>query len=179
MQQYFSEHCSVILKNELHYPAHEVNYEQSIVGPAAEILMQMYQVTGEEKYLVGAKEQLNVLEMFNGLQPDYHLYEVAIRHWDGYWFGKNRMFGDTFPHYWSSLTANAYNDFFKITGEKSYLKKAEASYRGSLSLFMADGSASCACVYPVSVNGVSAGYYDPYANDQDWALYFMLRFRDI
>jgi hypothetical protein len=22
---------------------------------------------------------------FGGRQPDYHLHDVAIRHWDGYW----------------------------------------------------------------------------------------------
>ena len=55
-----------------------------------------------------------------------------------------------------------------------YLKKAEASYRGVLSLFRADGSASCAMVYPITVNGKKTHFYDPYANDQDWGLYFIL-----
>lgn len=36
------------------------------------------------------KGRIKVLELFNGMQPDYHLYEAAIRHWDGYWFGKKR-----------------------------------------------------------------------------------------
>ncbi len=45
-------------------------------------------------------------------------------------------------------------------------------------MFMPDGSASCAYVYPVSVNGRKGGYYDPYANDQDWGLYFMLRYKN-
>ena len=63
---YFREHCDHILANGLHYPAHEVNYEQSIVAPAANMLLQMYEVTKEEKYLEGAKLQLKVLELFNG-----------------------------------------------------------------------------------------------------------------
>ncbi|MCI8530394.1 MAG: hypothetical protein HFH82_14825 [Lachnospiraceae bacterium] len=58
------------------------------------------------------------------------------------------------------------------------MKKCEAVYRGTLSMFMPDGSASCAYVYPVSVNGRKGGYYDPYANDQDWGLYFMLRYKN-
>ncbi len=57
----------------------------------ANMLLQMYEVTKEEKYLEGAKLQLKVLELFNGIQPDYHLYETAIRHWDGYWFGKETI----------------------------------------------------------------------------------------
>lgn len=175
---YFSLHCDNIIKNGLDYPSHEVNYEQSIVAPAATLLLQMYAVTKEEKYLVGAHKQISVLELFNANQPDYHMYEVAIRHWDGYWFGKRKIYGDTYPHYWSALTANAYFDYAKASGDESYVQAADASYRGVLSMFMPDGSASCAYVYPLSVNGKEAGYYDPYANDQDWGLYFMLKYSE-
>lgn len=176
--EWFKRHSDFIISQGTNYPAHEVNYEQSIVAPAANILIQAYQVTGEQKYWEGAKEQMKVLELFNGLQPDYHMYEVAIRHWDGYWFGKRMLYGDTYPHYWSSLTGNAYMDFGRITKNGAYMDKAEASWRGSLSLFLPDGAASCAFVYPISVNGRAAHGHDPYANDQDWGLYFMLRSRD-
>lgn len=64
--------------------------------------------TGIQKYLDGAKQQMPALEAFNGNQPSYHLNEIAIRHWDGYWFGKREMWGDTFPHYWSTLTGAAF-----------------------------------------------------------------------
>lgn len=178
LMKYFEEHCKYIMDNGLDYPAHEVNYEQSIVAPAATLLLQMYDVTKDEKYLDGAKIQMKVLELFNGLQPDYHMYEVSIRHWDGYWFGKRKMYGDTYPHYWSSLTANAYFDYARAIKDSDYIKKADAAYRGTLSMFMPDGSASCAYVYPVSVNGENAGFYDPYANDQDWGLYFMLKYME-
>ena len=174
----FAAHCDYIIDNGLNYPAHEVNYEQSIVAPAANILLQMYDITKDEKYLEAAKLQVKVLEQFNGMQPDYHMYEVALRHWDGYWFGKRKLYGDTFPHYWSSLTGNAYVDFANAVGDVSYMQRAEASLRGSLSMFMPDGSASCAYVYPVSVNGTAAGFYDPYANDQDWALYYYITFSE-
>lgn len=70
------------------YPPHEVNYEQSIVAPAAAYLCDLYRLTGEEKYAQAARIQLAVLDLFQGFQPDYHMNEVAIRHWDGYWFGK-------------------------------------------------------------------------------------------
>ena len=59
--------------------------------------------TGIQKYLDGAKQQMPSLEAFNGNQPSYHLNEIAIRHWDGYWFGKREMWGDIFPHYWSTF----------------------------------------------------------------------------
>lgn len=170
---YFEKHCDTLIKNGLNYPTSEVNYEQSIVAPAADILLQMYEVTGDKKHLDAAEKQIKVLELFNGLQPDYHLYETAIRHWDGYWFGKKRMYGDTFPHYWSALTGRVYLRYASLTGKEEYTKKAIFSLRGVLSLLFPDGSASCAYVYPASVNGETAGYYDVYANDQDWGLYYM------
>lgn len=172
----FIRHADYICDTGTNYPASEVNYEQSIVAPAADILLNVYSLTNDKKYLDAAEKQLEILELFNGSQPDYHLYEVAIRHWDGYWFGKKKLYGDTFPHYWSALTANVYYKYAKLTGIKEYFKKAEAAHRGVLSLFMPDGSASCAYVYPVSVNGEKAGFYDPYANDQDWGLYYMLKY---
>lgn len=175
----FIQHADKILETGKAYPAHEVNYEQSIVAPAASILLQVYLLTNEEKYLEAGRMQLEVLELFNGLQPDYHLYETAIRHWDGYWFGKRKLYGDTFPHYWSALTGNAYLLYALCTNAKEYLGKAEASFRGVLSMFNPDGSATCAYVYPYCVNGIKADFADPYANDQDWGMYFMLRFVEV
>ena len=52
---------------------------------------------------------------------------------------------------------------------------AENSLRGVLSAFHEDGSASCAYVYPYRVNQVKCAYEDPWANDQDWALYYYLK----
>lgn len=172
----YREHADYLAANGLMYPAHEVNYEQSIVAPAVSFLLQTYQITKERKYLEAAKTQLKVLELFSGCQPSFHLFETAIRHWDGYWFGKRRNYGDTFPHYWSALSGTAYQTYYEITGEHAYKIKAEHSLRGTLSLIHADGSASCAFVYPDTVNGVAAHYADPWANDQDWSLYFYLKY---
>ena len=124
------------------YPPHEVNYEQSIVAPAAAYLCDLYRLTGEEKYAQAARIQLAVLDLFQGFQPDYHMNEVAIRHWDGYWFGKRECYGDTFPHYWSALSGVAYRDTETIAGCPYYARKAEKTFRGVLSMFMEDGSAS-------------------------------------
>ena len=43
-------------------------------------------------------------------------------------------------------------------------------------LFFPDGSASCAYVYPFSVNERKGEFYDDWANDQDFALYEYLKF---
>ena len=171
----FTGHADQVAALGLAYPPFEVNYEQSIVAPAASLLLQTYALTGEETYLQAGKQQLEVLALFNGRQPDVHLFETAIRHWDGYWFGKNKIYGDTFPHYWSALTGCCYALYAKATGDPAYAARAEAALRSPLALIFPDGSASCACLFPVCVNGRPAAGYDPYANDQDWALYFALR----
>ncbi|MDR2617882.1 MAG: hypothetical protein LBC62_03320 [Treponema sp.] len=178
LRDFFLKHADRILENGVNYPAHEVKYEQSIAAPAASILLQTYRFSKDEKYLAGAKKQLSIVSLFNGLQPDAYLYETSIRHWDGFWFGKRRLYGDTFPHYWSALTGTAFAEYYRVSGDEDALKQAEHSIRGVLSLFFADGSASCAHVYPLTVNGQQGGYFDPWANDQDWGLYLALKFFD-
>lgn len=175
----FMEHAEHVKEKGLHFPKSEVNYEQSIVAPAVSILLQAYEITKQDDYVEAAREMMKVLKLFNGRQPDYHLFENAIRHWDGYWFGKRRCFGDTFPHYWSVLTGICYAPYAEMTGEKEYLQLAKASLRGCLNLFDEYGNASCAMVYPKSVNGVAAHYYDPWANDQDWALYYAWKMKEL
>ena len=175
MRGLFLGHAYRIAATGKCYPTSEVDYEQSIVAPAVHIMLMGYQLSGDETLLSAAKSQLCLLELFNGVQPDYHLYEVAIRHWDGHWFGKSRLLGDTFPHYWSSLSGIAFDCYGRITGEKEWMLRAEKNLRGSLPLFFEDGSASCAMIYPRSVNGTTAGFFDPWANDQDWGLYYYFR----
>lgn len=172
MRHLFIYHAEKIADIGIHYPTSEVDYEQSIVAPAVNMLLMGYQLSGKQALLSAAREQMKLLILFQGMQPDYHFNEVAIRHWDGYWFGKRHMLGDTFPHYWSSLSGLAFERYGHITGEKEWLVRAEKNLRGSLPLFFEDGSASCAMVYPRSVNGVTAHFYDPWANDQDWGLYY-------
>ena len=166
----FRCHADQLIEIGTAYPASEVNYEQSIVQPAAEVILQVYEVTGEEKYLRGAEQQIAVLELFDGQQPDYHLHETAIRHWDGYWFGKRRVFGDTFPHYWSAENGRTFKRYARLTEDKEYNIRGEHSLRGVLSMFFEDGTATCAYLYPYSVNGQKTDFADPYSNDQDWGL---------
>lgn len=170
--QHFISHGEVILKNGMHYPAHEVKYEQSIVAPAVSYLCQLYILTKDKRYLDEAKNQIPILDAFGFKQPDYHLNEIAIRHWDGYYFGKRRLFGDTFPHYWSVLSGEVFARYTQITGNQVFAKKAQQIFRNNLCLFEADGFGSCAYLYPNYVNGQKAAFYDPWANDQDWALYY-------
>lgn len=175
MRGLFLEHAENLYRRGTDFPASEVNYEQSIIAPATEIMLMAYKLSGDEKFLRMGETILGLLELFSGFQPNYNMNEVAIRHWDGHWFGKLRRFGDTYPHYWSSTTGSAYELYSEIMGNKEYARLAEANLRGSLSMIFPDGSASCAMVYPYSVNGRLAASYDPWANDQDWALYFYIK----
>lgn len=170
--QRMTVHGENLINNSLNYPAHEVKYEQSIVGPAVSYLLQLYQLTKREEFLKEGEKQLKVLQAFGFKQPDYHLNEIAVRHWDGYWFGKSKLLGDTFPHYWSVLSGDVFARYSKITGEKSYKKQSEQIFRNNLCLFDEEGFGSCAYLYSNHVNGIKGEFYDPWANDQDWALYY-------
>jgi hypothetical protein len=171
----FERHARRIEATGTNYPSSEVNYEQSIVAPPAIFLLELYRATGNPRWLAAARPHLALLELFNGRQPDHHLHDIAIRHWDGYWFGKRQLWGDTFPHYWSTLTAVAFHHLARATGDRGYAARAEQIIRNNLSLFTPEGRASAAFVYPVSVDGIKAHVADPYANDQDWALVHALQ----
>lgn len=172
----YREHVDNMVKIGTSYPPHEVNYEQTIVTPGATFISQFVRITGEKQYIGDVKKQIDVLERFNGHQPDYHLYETAIRHWDDFWFGKSRLYGDTFPHYWSALSGLAFLNYYKISHDPSYREKAEENIRNCLCLFFENGAASCAYVYPYTVNGIRGEFFDGWANDQDFALYYAIKY---
>jgi hypothetical protein len=170
----FKAHAERMLANGTAYPFHEVRYEQSIVAPAALLLLDLFHLTGEARYRSAAALHLKLLEPFNGMQPDHRMREIAMRHWDGYWFGRDRLWGDTLPHYWSTLTALAFHSWARAGGGRVYAERAKECLRNNLCLFTPEGRASCAYVYPSLSNGREAARFDPLANDQDWALVYYL-----
>ena len=172
--EWFLLHADNMAKNGLLYPKHEVNYEQTIVTPAATFLSEAALLTGDSHYTEEAGKHIGVLERFNGLQPSFHLHQIPIRYWDDYWFGKSHLFGDVFPHYWSCLTARSFRDYAQASGEKTYQALAEQCMRNCLCLFGENGEGSCAYVYPFRLNETRGEFYDEWANDQDFALYFAL-----
>jgi hypothetical protein len=173
----FRNHADLIAKNGVNYPRFEVNFEQSIVAPAVQLLSEVYLATGDQRYLDAAKLQMPVLEAFAGRQPDSRLHEISIRHWDDFWFGKRKLYGDTFPHYWSTINALAYSYFGMATNDQSWKHRADAALQGNLSLFTPEGTGSCAHLYALTLGGKPAACNDPWANDQDWALVNLLMVR--
>ena len=170
----FEKHVNNIVEKNTSYPKHEVNFEQTIVSPAATFISEFAVLSGDERYVAEAKKHIDILERFNGSQPSYHMNEIPIRYWDDYWFGKFMMMGDTFPHYWSCLTARSYKGYYNASGDEEYLKASEKCMRNCLCLFTDDGRGSAAYVYPYRCNGQYGRVYDDWANDQDFALYFAL-----
>ena len=176
MMDYFYQHARFMISKGINYPPNEVSFEQRIVASASNQLLKFYILQKEKRFLAAAEDHLKILELFNGHQPDYRLYECPILHWDGYWFGKRGRFGDNFPHNWAALTGMAFDSYAVVTGKKDIRKRAEACYAAALSLFAISGSACCTNMAPFTVNGEPCGGLDPWANHQDWALYYAWKY---
>lgn len=177
---YFDEHIENLLKNGTNYPPHEVNYEQTIVTPAACLMLDKYKITKDERYLREAEKHLRLLKKFNGCQPDYRLYQVPIRYWDNYWFGKTRncVYGDTMPHPALAHSAHVFYTYGKLTGKKDWEEYGLQAWKSGYCLFLANGEASSAYVYPERVNGEKGGFFDPFANEQDGFLYLAYKIQE-
>ncbi|WP_433160486.1 hypothetical protein [Kribbella sp. CA-247076] len=173
------EHARTFIEYGDELPPHEVNYEQSMVAPLLELLVSAYRITPGEFDGAELNRRLSWLTAFAADQPDARLRHVPIRHWDGYWFGRLRLWGDVFPHYWSALSAVVYAAWPRELVDPetaTWLDAAtDAILRANLVNFATDGTATCAFVYPSCVNGQPAYVADPLANDQDWALVYALR----
>jgi hypothetical protein len=158
-------------------PSHEVNYEQTVVAPLVQLLEAAYRLHPQARYADALRARLPWLLAFAGQQPHVRLRHIAIRHWDGYWFGRYRCWGDTMPHYWTVQSAAALLDWPpELGGPEDLDDMAHAIFKANLAHFYDDGSATCAFVLPGCVNGNPAYVADPIANDQDWALVYYCRY---
>jgi hypothetical protein len=167
------------LTHDLDLPAHEVNYEQSIVAPLLDLLITAHRLDPDLIPPAALLTRLEWLTAFAADQPDVRLRHMPIRRW-GYWFGSLRLWGDMSPHYWSILSAVVYLDFPAALLPPDRLRRlreaGRAILQGNLVSFAEDGSDTCAFVYPSCVDGRPAHVADPLANDQDWALVYALRY---
>ncbi|MCL4722281.1 MAG: hypothetical protein KJ041_10095, partial [Gammaproteobacteria bacterium] len=159
-------------------PEHEVNYEQSIVAPLISLFIDAHRITRDPAFVTAISARLPWLLAFGGPQPHTRLADIAIRHWDGYWFGLHRLWGDVFPHYWSALTAAVLHRLPTQLRTEAGDATAMTILRANLANYFDDGSATCAFVLPSTVDGRAAHAADPLANDQDWCLSIWLRLAD-
>jgi len=174
LSRLFKDKAYAFVHMQERYEPSEVNYEQSTVAGVVMYLLDSYLLTEDPFILEGAIKHLSLLESFDGCQPDFRMYGVGLRHWDGYWFGKHELWGDTLPHQWSTLSAYAYYRYYRITSDRSYYEKSMRCLNANLSLFREDGAADYVFIYPHKVNGRPGHAFDPISNDQDWALYYYL-----
>ncbi|WP_327657116.1 hypothetical protein [Streptomyces sp. NBC_00483] len=166
------------VKAGIHLPHHEVAYEQSMVAPLLDLFTDAYALTQDPQFYDALADRLPWLLAFSGPQPHARLHGIAIRHWDGYWFGANRLWGDVFPHHWSTLTANTLLRLPEGLRTEHTARLAEAILHANMANYYEDGSATCAFVMPSTVDGRPAHTADPLANDQDWHLVLWLRLLD-
>jgi hypothetical protein len=82
--------------------------------------------------LAEAGQALGWLLAFAGPQRHVRLRHVAVRHWDGYWFGLRHQLGDIFPHYWPALTAVALLELPDELRSERGDRMAEAILRANL-----------------------------------------------
>ena len=90
---------------------------------------------------------------------------------------------------WSSLSAYAFSLHTQVTGDNALRMQVKKILRNLLCLFFPDGTASCAYLHPYSVTMLNPDdseiaparrgeFFDLWANDQDFALYYILRAED-
>ncbi|MDR0963608.1 MAG: hypothetical protein LBM60_03220 [Clostridium sp.] len=176
MQGYLYHHARFMLKRGTDYPVFGVAFDQRTVASAAVRLMKCSMAMREKGFLAAAEEHLKILMNFTAHQPDCRLYESALRHWDGFYSGKRHGFADTHPNHWSAVTGNVWACYADITGKAELQKKAIACFDSAMALFGADGSAACVHYAPYRMNGTRMQGVDPWANDQDFALYYAYKF---
>ena len=144
-----------------------------------------YQLKKDELYLLYANMYKNHSEVYYSYQPDFHMNMISTRFWDDFWFGKYRLYGDTYPHYWSSQTGIMFAEYERAFGVDC---KAEYEniFKNNLCVYTSDGSAFNNYLYPYKItiiDNAQADYlrpktgtyygkkYEVFANDQDWSLY--------
>ena len=172
---YLRERIGYLREIDDRYDPSEVIYEQFTAAGAMREITDYYLTTGDRSVLDLLERTRERTRSFEGAEPDYRSFHIPVRHWDGFWFGGLERWGDTMPHYWTSISADAYCKYAKIPGNEEYEVLAEHIFRGSLALIRPGGSCSNSYLAPEKVNGRPAGCEDPLANDQDWAFFTYLR----
>lgn len=185
-------------ENILSRAGRSVSGEVALTGamPAMRItfLAQAYLQTGERKYLDAALSDVPQMQAYLARQPDYRSSMQNPRWWDGFWFGKSRLYGDTMPQWCGAAVGEAFYWLARADGREEDRLNARENLMGQLCAFFVDGSASCAGYAFVTATFTresgaynafmrpgtySGNYWDDWANDQDWSLYYAVKYLEL
>lgn len=188
IMQLFKSNAEELIERNFYAVVDEGTYSPEFAQSLVCLFMQLYMITGEEKYLSIAEKGISCAESFFAFQPDFHMHGMGLRHWDGYWFGAYMQYGDLFPHQWNVITGEMYAYCGVVKKDNKYFEKAEDIYKNNICVFMPNGFAASSYLYPYKITtyasipdkpnpfmapGVAHGErYDEWANEQDWALYY-------
>ena len=191
LKEKFIAHGNSIHKRKTSSSSGEVACANGMMNLMGTFLFQVYLITKDEKYLENTPMLLKIAESFYDLQPDAKMHGIALRYWDMYWFGKEKSYGDTYPQWLSALTAQLYYYCDRAIGT-DHVALIRENLLGNCCLYFPDGSAACGYLYPKSITvfsselgfqnkyrpqGVWHGeHYDAFANDQDWSLYYAVKY---
>ena len=152
----------------------EVAYEHGHPASSLKYLAEYYLSKKDGGVMGAIRDEACRTESFNGNQPHFNQNGIPIRHWDAFWFGKYELWGDTFPHWVSCLSACGYSDLYLITGKEEWKEKARKIFMANIALINKDGSAYNSYIFNERSHGRQAGRYDALSSDQDWIFYYYL-----
>lgn len=191
LKQEFISHGDSIYVRRTQSTSHEVACANGMMNLMSTFLFQVYLITKDKKYLEPINELLKISESFYDLQPDYRMYGIALRYWDMYWFGKKQTYGDTYPQWLSVLTAQMYY-YCDMAMDTDNIRVIKENLLGNCCVYFSDGFAACGYLYPKKVTAFSSNpeyknrfrplgewkgeRFDEFANDQDWSLYYAIKY---
>ena len=188
LRKAFVAHADAVLARSGKSVSREVNWANGMVSMMGIVLSRAHLMTGDVRYLDGARRICPLVEAFSGIQPDYRLNGQAVRYWDGFWFGGACAYGDTMPQ-WVSAQLAEFDRWYGLASKTDRSVRMEENLRGGLCVFSEMGAAAAAA-YPALTmrtyvgNGGGDGWrngsgkfvtgetLDVWANDQDWSLYY-------
>ncbi len=184
----YLKHADSIAERRTRSVSPEVSCANGMMSMMGVILMNAYQLTNDKKYLAPLEDLSDIIGNFYALQPDFHCYGMAVRYWDLYWFGGSKLYGDTFPQWLCANTAEFYFFYDKIFHTRKHSRLIREILLGCCCVYDRQGFGSCGYLYPKEVVAYSSdpsrqvkhraigqnegAFYDNFANDQDWSLYY-------
>ena len=118
----------------------------SISCTALSLLYFSAKIRREEKYIVRAKEILDMHEAWMTRVPIAPCFRSSLRWWETFWEGDGDGPSICFGHAWTIWRAEADYWYWKLTGDETYREKAFNGYMSNISKVAKSGKTySCYC----------------------------------